>query len=86
MFASIACTGWFFYSWLQGVPGLVGAAVGCAIQLMAYGFFWGRSQSGARLFTRRFDRINHLCAELVGTFKLRHAHWLFYGITKRPRG
>lgn len=38
MLASIACTGWFFYSWLGGMPGIVGACVGCAIQLMAYGF------------------------------------------------
>gem|GEM_PF-418736 len=38
MLASIACTGWFFYSWLGGVPGIVGAGVGCAVQLMAYGF------------------------------------------------
>lgn len=38
MLASIACTGWFFYSWLGGIPGLVGASVGCAVQIMAYGF------------------------------------------------
>lgn len=38
MLASIACTGWFFYSWLGGVAGIVGALVGCAVQLMAYGF------------------------------------------------
>ncbi|SMF00012.1 Catechol 2,3-dioxygenase [Alteromonadaceae bacterium Bs31] len=38
MLASIACTGWFFYIWLGGVPGIVGACVGCAVQLMAYGF------------------------------------------------
>lgn len=38
MLASIACTGWFFYSWLGGIPGIVGACVGCAVQLMAYGF------------------------------------------------
>ncbi|WP_204378430.1 VOC family protein [Agaribacterium haliotis] len=38
MFSSIACTGWFFYSWLGGLPGMIGAGVGCAVQLMAYGF------------------------------------------------
>ena len=38
MLASIACTGWFFYSWIGGVPGIVGAVVGCAVQIMAYGF------------------------------------------------
>lgn len=38
MLASIACTGWFFYTWLGGIPGIVGAAVGCAVQIMAYGF------------------------------------------------
>lgn len=38
MLASVACTGWFFYSWLGGTPGIVGAAVGCAVQIMAYGF------------------------------------------------
>ena len=38
MLASVACTGWFFYSWLGGVPGLFGAGVGCAVQIMAYGF------------------------------------------------
>lgn len=38
MLASIACTGWFFYSWLGGIPGIVGASVGCAVQIMAYGF------------------------------------------------
>ncbi len=38
MLASIACTGWFFYSWLGGIPGIVGAGVGCAVQIMAYGF------------------------------------------------
>lgn len=38
MLASIACTGWFFYSWFGGIPGMIGASVGCAIQLMAYGF------------------------------------------------
>lgn len=38
MSASIACTGWFFYSWLGGIPGMVGAGVGCAVQIMAYGF------------------------------------------------
>lgn len=37
MLASIACTGWFFYSWLGGVPGIFGAGVGCAVQIMAYG-------------------------------------------------
>ena len=38
MLASIACTGWFFYSWIGGAPGIVGAIVGCAVQIMAYGF------------------------------------------------
>ncbi|WP_216825045.1 VOC family protein [Agarilytica rhodophyticola] len=38
MIASVACTGWFFYSWLGGIPGIVGAFVGCAVQIMAYGF------------------------------------------------
>ncbi len=37
MLASIACTGWFFYSWLGGIPGIFGAGVGCAVQIMAYG-------------------------------------------------
>lgn len=38
MLASIACTGWFFYTWIGGIPGIVGASVGCAVQIMAYGF------------------------------------------------
>ena len=38
MAASIGCTGWFFYSWIGGAPGIVGAVVGCAVQIMAYGF------------------------------------------------
>lgn len=38
MLASVACTGWFFYTWIGGIPGIVGASVGCAVQIMAYGF------------------------------------------------